>query len=360
MTEVEIYQPPAAPAVPVTAAMDSWIAVCSDVIKVANVICDTPFVPDGLRGSGPAVAAAILTGRELSLGPMTSLANIHVIKGKPALSAVLMRALVQAQGHQWQDGDVTDTRAVVRGRRRGEAEWTEVAFTADQARKAGIDLGKYPQDKLYARATSRLARRKFADVIAGMPYSAEELEDGDEQRSGPQANGTAPPPPAPAPRTAQRRQRAAKPEDPAPAASAATSAHTGAPVSEESAPSDPALPPLPGEESEPQPDFDPDARGTSTRGTGGQLTALWTVLNTVYDFAGTEEGKDDARKAVEALVGRALDGGTTGDLSFNEARGVLDSLALVTAEAQKQGITPREQLIVFLTKIDEAAGGDDA
>ena len=175
MTEVEIYQPPAAPAVPVTAAMDSWIAVCSDVIKVANVICDTPFVPDGLRGSGPAVAAAILTGRELSLGPMTSLANIHVIKGKPALSAVLMRALVQAQGHQWQDGDVSDVRAVVRGRRKGEAEWTEVTFTAAQAKQAGIDLGKYPQDKLYARATSRLARRKFADVIAGMPYSAEEL-----------------------------------------------------------------------------------------------------------------------------------------------------------------------------------------
>ena len=334
------------------------------MIKVANVICDTPFVPDGLRGSGPAVAAAILTGRELSLGPMTSLANIHVIKGKPALSAVLMRALVQAQGHQWQDGDVTDTRAVVRGRRRGEAEWTEVAFTADQARKAGIDLGKYPQDKLYARATSRLARRKFADVIAGMPYSAEELEDGDEQRSGPQANGTAPPPPAPAPRTAQRRQRAAKPEDPAPAASAATSAHTGAPASEESAPSDPALPPLPGENepvdaSQPLDDgvhpFDRDKPGTATRGTGGQLTALWTVLNTVYDFAGTEEGKDDARKAVEALVGRALDGGTTGDLSFNEARGVLDSLALVTAEAQKQGITPREQLIAFLAKV----GGDD-
>ena len=79
------------------------------------------------------------------------------------------------------------------------------------------------------------------------------------------------------------------------------------------------------------------------------------MLNTVYDFASTEEGKDDARKAVEALVGRALDGGTTGDLSFNEARGVLDSLALVTAEAQKQGITPREQLIAFLAKV----GGDD-
>ena len=176
MTELAVRPPPA---LAVVSDIDSRTQIAGQVIKLANEIYDTPFVPDGLRGSVPAVAAAILAGRELGLPPLTSLANIHVIKGKPALSAVLMRALIQAQGHQWQDGDVTDTRAVVRARRRGESEWTEVSFTADQAKRARIDLGGYPQDKLYARATSRLARRKFADVIAGMPYSAEELEDGE-------------------------------------------------------------------------------------------------------------------------------------------------------------------------------------
>ena len=354
MTEVELYKPPAAPAVPVVAGMDSWIAVCSDVIKVANVICDTPFVPDGLRGSGPAVAAAILAGRELSLGPMTSLANIHVIKGRPALSAVLMRALVQAQGHQWQDGDVTDTRAVVRGRRKGEAEWTEVTFTADQARKAGIELGKYPQDKLYARATSRLARRKFADVIAGMPYSAEELEDGPddvvlagESYREPGNTSAA----KPGQRTARRKTQAS-------AVPGAASQRTGGAAGTEAGQESPAvpdgLPPLPGEdEPDAQPPSGPDAHGTATRGKGGQLTALWTVLSTVYGF----EEKEHARGVVEKLVSRPLDGGTTGDLSYNEASALIDTLARVSTAAEKAGITPREQLIVFLTEIDEAASG---
>lgn len=175
MSEIAVREPAAQLAV--AGDIDSWTQVAGQVIKLANEICNTPFVPDGLRGSAPATAAAILAGRELGLGPFASLGNIHVIKGKTGLSALLMRALIQAQGHDWQDVKVTDTEAVVKGRRKGEKEWTEAAFTAAQARTAKIDLGGYPQDKLYARATSRLARRKFADVIAGMPYSAEELED---------------------------------------------------------------------------------------------------------------------------------------------------------------------------------------
>ena len=81
-SDMEIYQPPSltlAPALPVPPAsdIDSWIAVVDDVIKVANAIYDTPFVPEGLRGSVTAVAACILAGREMGIGPMTSLQNIY-------------------------------------------------------------------------------------------------------------------------------------------------------------------------------------------------------------------------------------------------------------------------------------------
>ncbi len=330
MTDLEVYQPPAGLAVPVVAEMDSWIAVCSDVIKVANVICDTPFVPDGLRGSGPAVAAAILAGRELSLGPMTSLANIHVIKGKPALSAVLMRALVQAQGHQWQDGDVTDTRAVVRGRRKGESEWTEVSFTADQAKRAGIELGTYPQDKLYARATSRLARRKFADVIAGMPYSAEELEDGagDVILAGesyhPLTEAAAE---QPKQRTAQRRQKPAKPE-PDPASPAATASITPADAYTD-------LPPLPGED---EPEHEPDGAGYDTPGTvtKPQLTKIAVVFGEL-GFARDE--RDQRLTIAGQIIRRRI--GTSNELSRNEASTLIDTL---------ERCGTRENLIALLTE----------
>jgi len=214
MTDLEVYQPATPPAAIAASGhqdTDSWITVVRDIIRIADVIYDTPFVPDGLRGSSPAVAAAMLAGREMGLGIMTSLANIDVIRGKPTQKALLMRAMILSRGHKWQDGDVTDTRAVVRGCRKGESEWTEVTFTADQAKRAGIDLGKYPADKLYARATSRLARRKFADVIMGMPYSAEELEDGEVQGDVPALpaaqNGHEPP--KPAARSARRKTAAA-------------------------------------------------------------------------------------------------------------------------------------------------------
>lgn len=317
MSELAVYQPAAAPAVPVVAEMDSWIAVCSDVIKVANVICDTPFVPEGLRGSGPATAAAILAGRELGLGPMTSLANIHVIKGKPSLAAVLMRALIQGQGHDWQDGHISDVSVTVRGRRRGETEWAEATFTAAQAKIAGITLGGYPQDKLYARATSRLARRKFADVIAGMPYSAEELEDGDEQQQIEQAAPAAIAPPA-APRTAQRRQAAAKPAAPTAAATAGGAAPAAAPAGAQTAP---GLPPLPGEDEPPQPDeTDYDTPGTA----GNLLTPLWATFS--QDLGFTKDEKQYAREACEKIIGRKLTGGTTGNLSRNEASACIDTL----------------------------------
>ncbi len=42
------------------------------------------------------MATKILAGRELGYGPFASVQGIHVIKGKPALSANLMAAAVKA------------------------------------------------------------------------------------------------------------------------------------------------------------------------------------------------------------------------------------------------------------------------
>src|ERR1044071_3100162 len=226
MSEVAIYEPQR-DLVPVSASprgeLDDWIQVADQVVRLAEVICRSPFVPDGLRGPAPATAAAILTGRELGIPPMTSLANIHVIHGKPGLSALVMRALVMREGHDWEEVEANNTRVVLRGKRKGSSVWTTASFTTADAATAKLQLGGYPQDKLYARASARLARRAFSDIIAGMPYSIEELEDGftpDEDGSAALATGSVPastPPPAPdKPRTAQR--ASSRPTAAAPAA----------------------------------------------------------------------------------------------------------------------------------------------
>ncbi len=365
MTDLEIYQP-ATLAVPSALDIDSWIAVVDEVIKVANAIYDTPFVPEGLRGSVTAVSACILAGREMGIGPMTSLQNFHVIKGKVGQTALLMRSLIQSRGHKWEDVDVSDTRVVVKGCRKGESTWMEASFTADQAKRAGIDLGKYPQDKLYARATVRLARRKFADVIMGMPYSEEDLQDGETgEGTVTETNGRAPAIAAPpAQRTARRGRATAAPQIVPPAAAPSPPAPAG----------ETPLPPLPGEEENPGPaasdraeaaagpvkpqdrgEREPAEKDYDTPGTitADQLTALLTIFSTKFGF--TKDEKASARAACEKIIGRKLTGGTTGNMSRNEAGTVLDTLANWQKIAESRGDTPRDVMIAVLAE-DQGKG----
>lgn len=326
MTEIAVYDapPPALPAragVPGTQDFDSWVAVVSDVIKLSNVICDTPFVPDGLRGSAPACAAAMLAGREMGLGPMTSLANIDVIKGRPAPKPVLMRGMVLSRGHKWVDVDVSDVRAVVKGCRKGEAEWTEVTFTAQQAKTAGIDLGRYPADKLYARASSRLAKRKFADVIMGMPYSQDDIEDGeDDAVTVRELPAAAIEPPKPA--TAQRRtRRAAEPANPTAPATPANDARSAGQTS--SAPAD-DQPPLPGE----------DTPAEQPAGNGERHAKLVGVVQQHFRRLGYADADRGTRLLdCERIAGSGpLD--STSDLTTEALSVVADTLARCKTRAQ--------------------------
>jgi hypothetical protein len=274
---------------------------------------------------------------------MTSLANVHVIKGKPALSAALMRALILAQGHQIETLDISDTRVVIRGRRKGESTWEEATFTADHAKRAGIQLGGYPQDKLYARATSRLARRKFADVIAGMPYSAEELEDGEETPPGenPPPNGQ-----KPAQRTA-RRQRATQDASPADAAPPPKQQAARTPPAQAAAGEAP-LPPLPGEDEPDERDY--DSAGTKT---DPQLKAIWTVLRKVFKFG--EDETDQARAVCAHIAARPLE--SSKDLSKNEAKTVIDTLSEWQELARANRMEPRELLLTMLADAAEIPDG---
>lgn len=158
---------------------DSWTAVMGDVTRLAEYLSHTEFVPAGLRGKdGAKVAAAVLTGRELGLAPMTALASIHVINGKPGISAEMMRALVLQAGHEIVVSEVGTQRVVIKGRREGTTEWTTVSWSDQDAKRAGLQSGnyaKYPRQMLTARATTELCRLIFADVIHGL-RSVEELE----------------------------------------------------------------------------------------------------------------------------------------------------------------------------------------
>jgi len=150
------------------------------LFKLSETLCATNFVPDSFRGKPAETLAAILYGRELNLGPMQSLQQINVIKGKPSASPELMRALVRRAGHSISVIENTADTCVLEGKRADDGTVERSSFTMADARTAGLAGGgawkTYPKAMLLARATSQLCRSLFADVISGISYTPEELQ----------------------------------------------------------------------------------------------------------------------------------------------------------------------------------------
>lgn len=171
--------------------------------RLANV---PEFVPSAFRNRPEAILAALLTGAELGLGPMQSLRSIHVIEGRPALSAEVMRALVLAAGHELVVDEATDERCEVRARRRDSDVWCKpVVWTLDRARRAKLanrsNWQNYPRQMLLARATSELCRTYFADVIGGLEAVELVEDDGTKAPARAPRKAVAPSPEKVAPRT---------------------------------------------------------------------------------------------------------------------------------------------------------------
>jgi hypothetical protein len=150
-------------------------------MAVAREIAGTQFVPESYRGKPDAVLAAILTGREMGIGPMQALRQIHMIDGRPAFSADLMMAKMRAGGVTILESSVADGRAYIKAKRKDTGEEAEVEWTTADAEKAGL-LSKrnwktYPDDMLWARVVGRLARRLGSDLLGGLVYAKEEMED---------------------------------------------------------------------------------------------------------------------------------------------------------------------------------------
>ena len=159
---------------------DSWASILPAVGDLASKISTTNFVPKSLRGKPAEIAACILTGREVGIGPMESLSKINVIDGRPSMSAELMRSLVMRDGHEIRYPTLTDDKVVAEGRRAGSESWTTVTWSLTDAQRVGVaskDVWKkYPRQMLSARATSELCRLLFPDALGGISYTPEELD----------------------------------------------------------------------------------------------------------------------------------------------------------------------------------------
>ncbi|MFI5992417.1 hypothetical protein ACIBAC_11270 [Streptomyces sp. NPDC051362] len=164
---------------PPTNELMQWVESARQANLVAQSLANTSFA-GAYRNKPDEITAAILTGQELGLKPMTALKSIDVIQGTPALRAHAMRAIVQHQGHDIELVESDDTHCVMRGRRKGADAWQQVVWDIPRAQRMGL-LGKdqwkkQPKSMLVARATGELCRLIASDALHGLPYAAEEVD----------------------------------------------------------------------------------------------------------------------------------------------------------------------------------------
>jgi hypothetical protein len=197
---------------------NEWLELVAPAAELAKQVAATEFVPNEMRNRPDVITACILFGAELGLGPMQSLAKVDIVKGRPAPRAEIARALALAAGHELWIDEQTNTRVVAKGHRRNSTHIFTVAWSMDDARKAGIAgnpaYAKYPRQMLLARATAELVRQMAPEVLGGITVFAEEAADTDTLDTPTTVHTQAPTTP---PGT-QKRSRKPKTPDPTPTA----------------------------------------------------------------------------------------------------------------------------------------------
>jgi hypothetical protein len=122
----------------------------------------------------------IVAGEELGLGPMASMSGIHIIDGKPSMSANLLAAQVKRHpAYNYRPIEVSDQGAKIEFFEHGKSIGVS-EFTLADAQRAGIagkqNYKRYPKAMNFARALSQGVRWYCPDVTAGSPaYVPEEL-----------------------------------------------------------------------------------------------------------------------------------------------------------------------------------------
>jgi hypothetical protein len=178
--------------VPITSLAPSPITPTSfaEVRELATLAVKSGLLSEAI--STPEAAFVIIaTGLELGLSPMQSLRGIHVIEGKPVLSADLLVALAKRSPDcvYFRLVESTYERATYETMRRGDPKPTTLTWTLEDARRADLVHKRtwkaHPAAMLRARCAAALARAVFPDLLLGVyeESEGEEIKESNKGRS---------------------------------------------------------------------------------------------------------------------------------------------------------------------------------
>lgn len=150
-------------------------------INYAKAMAVSNLLPVAYQHHPENVLVALAQGQALGIAPIQAMNQINVIKGKPALSADLIAALVRRAGHRLRvEGNDTYAQATIIRADDPDYIPKPVRWDIERAKRAGL-LGnpswqKYPAAMLRARAISEAARAWANDALYGFIYTPEELD----------------------------------------------------------------------------------------------------------------------------------------------------------------------------------------
>ena len=150
-------------------------------LKLADALAKSDLVPTAYRGKPANILLATITGQELGLGVAQSLRAMHIIEGKPTLSADAMGALCLRHADVCEYltlVESTDEKATYETRRRGAPSPVRLTYTIAQATAAGLinktNWKAYRASMLRARCESAICRAVYPDLVLGV-YDPDEL-----------------------------------------------------------------------------------------------------------------------------------------------------------------------------------------
>ena len=137
------------------------------------------------KGNNPValaqIATKILAGREMGYGPFASVNGIHIIQGRPSVSANLMAAAVKASGRydyrvRRMDADACEIEFFERIDGKRESLGVSTFTKQDAAAAKTQNMDKFARNMLFARAMSNGVKWFVPDVFNGNAvYVPEEL-----------------------------------------------------------------------------------------------------------------------------------------------------------------------------------------
>lgn len=163
------------------------ISSLDDVQRVAKLLAMSNYFD--AKGDGnlaiAQIATKVLAGREMGYGPFASVQGIHVIQGKPVISANLMAAAVKRSGrYDYRVRRLDNDGCEVEFFQRNGDKWESLgksSFTRDDAKAAGLDSKenwrKFGRNMYFARAMSNGIRWYTPDIFDGSTaYTPDELD----------------------------------------------------------------------------------------------------------------------------------------------------------------------------------------